>query len=244
MERVIVNPGNVRGLGNIVSPKTLTDFSVCNGKLASSTESVNNVDMTVYTSSYLAGSSLSLSYTNLIATTDTSFTISVALKDNTDSAVNGATVYLLVNDASPVSATTNSSGVATFSVDSDGSSKYNLKCYYDGSVSLGGSVAFGIVYCVDVEELTLIASKNNIQITDTDCLIATLTGTNLDSEPVRIKGQLIEIFEEYTEDIRIKGQKALQSGSTINLTAELCDGEDGSRLCLEGETIEIYLNEG
>ena len=58
MEKIIVNPLSVRGLGDIVSPKILADFDVCDSVLATSTDTVNGVSMTVFTTSYRSGSRL------------------------------------------------------------------------------------------------------------------------------------------------------------------------------------------
>ena len=52
MERVIVTPGDVRGLGNIVSPKIVNDFGEYQANVSSSTATVNGESMTVYNSSY------------------------------------------------------------------------------------------------------------------------------------------------------------------------------------------------
>ena len=49
VEKIIVNPESVRGLGNIISPKNTSDFVNYMSNSTSSTDTVNNQNMTVYT---------------------------------------------------------------------------------------------------------------------------------------------------------------------------------------------------
>lgn len=49
VEKIIVSPESIRGLGNIVSPKSSSDFTVEDCTIATSTATVNGVSMTVYT---------------------------------------------------------------------------------------------------------------------------------------------------------------------------------------------------
>ena len=52
MDKLIVMPENVRGLGNILSSKTLNDFAVYNSNIQSSTGEVNGISRTVFAVSY------------------------------------------------------------------------------------------------------------------------------------------------------------------------------------------------
>lgn len=48
MEKVIVDFGDVRGLGNIVSPTTTDDYNVVNGQIASISDMIQGKIMSAY----------------------------------------------------------------------------------------------------------------------------------------------------------------------------------------------------
>ena len=48
VEKIIVSPSDVRGLGDIVSPKSTSDFVLSDAEISSATESVNDMNLTVY----------------------------------------------------------------------------------------------------------------------------------------------------------------------------------------------------
>ena len=233
VDKISVNPLGVRCLGNIVSPKTVSDFNEYYCNLSSGTDTIDGVSRTVYTSEYKVGSTITLEYTNLIGTTDASFTVKCTLKNNSNTAINGATVYLDVNDT-VLNGTTNSSGVYTFTVNTDGSSKYRFKAYYQGTSSLAGCLANGVVYSADADTIDLLVDKPIIQDDDTTHLIAILS----DGE-MRVPGQSIKFYEVYepTYLTVTSTPSIIQSGETATIKAILRD-EDGSRI--KGETIKIY----
>ena len=189
MDKVSVNPGKVRCLGNIVSPKTASDFGTLNGTIASSTDTVNSQSMTVYSTDYLVGSSITLSYTKLIGEDTASFTVSATLKNNSNSAINGATVYFDCN-GTVTNATTNSSGVASFTVTTDGSTEYHFRAYYDGTVSLAGSTAMGTVYCLTPSSLDIMGDKTIMQTGETLHLFSTV----LDEDGNGVPGVHVEFY--------------------------------------------------
>ena len=131
MDKVSVNPKNIRCLGNIVSPKTASDFGVCNGTIATGTDTVNSQSMTVYTTDYLTGSNLTVEYTGYVNPSTSSFSVKCTLKDSSNNAISGATVYLEVNGTT-YALTTPGSGAGTFWVPTNGSTKYTFKAYYKG----------------------------------------------------------------------------------------------------------------
>ena len=190
MDRVSVNPGKVRCLGNIVSPKTVSDFNELLANVSSGSDTVNNQSMTVYTSEYKVGSSLTVDYPRLVSADDTSFTVTTTLLDNSSSAISSATVYLSVNDT-VTSSTTDSNGEVSFTVTCDGSSDYRLKCYYLGTSSLSGSVCFGRVYVRDADDLELFGDAGAVQIDGTAHLVARLT-----DEGVGVPGKTVLFFVE------------------------------------------------
>ena len=64
MERIVVNPLEVRGLGDVVSSKTLDDYVKCGMSLSQGSDSSLG---TVFTGSYLAPAKLTLSVDRYIS---------------------------------------------------------------------------------------------------------------------------------------------------------------------------------
>lgn len=117
VEKIIVTPTSVRGMGNIISPKTDDDFTVDSQcTLDESTDTVNGVSVNVYTLSPPVIYSLTFSQSTYTVPLGSSATVSVTLTGN-GSAVNGATITFSWTDGGmgpqTDTSTTNSSGVAT-----------------------------------------------------------------------------------------------------------------------------------
>jgi len=49
VDKIIIKPKNIRGWGHILDPKTLEDYTVNEGVLSESTDTVNGVETTVIT---------------------------------------------------------------------------------------------------------------------------------------------------------------------------------------------------
>ncbi len=169
MDKVIVNPSEVRGLGDIVSPKSLSDY--IGGEVSSVGDGVFELE-------YLDGSFLTLTVPATISGDDTSFSVSATLKDSSDTAISSATVYCDVN-GTVLTGTTNSNGVVSFTVNTDGSSRYDVKVYYTGTSTVAGTVRQCIVRVSDAEltEIGLVTDKSVIQSGDTVHFISQVTGT-------------------------------------------------------------------
>ena len=52
VQKIRVKPGKVRGLGNILSPKTVNEYSISGCDLTESTEMVNGANVPVFSASY------------------------------------------------------------------------------------------------------------------------------------------------------------------------------------------------
>ena len=228
MDRVSVNPGKIRCLGNIVSPKTSTDFGTVNGTISSGTDSVNTQSMTVYTTDYLVGSKLSLSVPDNISQGDFSFTVTATLKDNTDTVVSGATVYCSVNDGAVTEATTNNSGVATFAVDVTGEDEYNIRCYYNGTQSLAGCTAYTRLPGVFAENIEILGSD---VLTVDDENIIDLYGRITEAVP----GKTVKFYLGdglLQPDISLTGPSSVNVGTTVTLNGVLSIGS--------GKSVKLY----
>lgn len=231
-EKIIVSPVRVRALGDVVSPKSSQDFVPYGCTVSSSTDSTYG---TVFTEAYLAKSTLSLVYDRWISSETESFTISATLKNSSGSAISSASVYLVVNDGEAVSATTNSSGVATFTVTtSTDVSDYRFRVYYTGTGSICGSTVYGHVCVGDVTGLELHGNKSVIQTDESVGLWASLTGAGC------LKGVPVSFYEQWTPALRVGANPSIiQTGDTTDLSAQLCDS-DGSLVREAGHTISFY----
>ena len=230
-EKIIVSPQRVRCLGDVVDPKSVSDFDRVACTLASSTDASYG---TVYSESFLAGSSLDLVYDGLIGSETESFTISATLKNASGTAISGASVYLVVNDGEPTSATTNSSGGASFTVSTSDVTDYRFRVYYTGTSSICGSTAYGHVCVGDVTGLELHGNKSVIQTDESVGLWAKLVGTGA------LKGAVVKFYEQWTPNIRLSAEaNPIQTGDTIDLSAQLVDS-DGSLVREAGHSVKFY----
>lgn len=233
-EKIIVSPQRVRCLGDVVDPKIVSDFDRVACTLASSTDASYG---TVYSESFLAGSTLDLVYDGLIGSDVDSFSVSATLKDSGGSAISSVSVYLSLNGV-VTSATTNGSGVATFNVSTvEGATEYLFKVYYTGTGSVCGSYAYGCVRVGDVTGLTVNGSPSVIQSGDKSNIWAKLTGTG------NLQGALVKFYEDWTPSIRLSGDKSvIQSGDSVDFTAQLCDS-DGSLVREAGHNITFGVEQ-
>ena len=241
MDKITVIPEDVRGLGNIVSPKSTGDFNVSDGTISSASDSTYG---TVYSLSYLTGSYLVYGGSRWVTPSDTTFSVSVTLKKHSDdSAISSVSVSCLINDTTTLTATTNSSGVASFSIPvTDGLCEYKLLFKYAGTNSIAGCFVGALVHTgSDSFDLDLIADKNIIQTDENSILVASVTGTDCNGETVGVAGQTVYFYEEYVLGVRLTGSASIiQSGETSVLTGQLIDTEDGSLVRKSGETVYFY----
>lgn len=247
VDKVSVNPLSVRGAGDIVSPKTASDFDVYNSTITSNSEDVNGAVMTVYTVSYVNGTYFTVSSGSVVPVSDNTFIVSAVLKLNSDdSVVSGATVTCTVNDDTVLSGTTDSTGTVSFTVDTvSGVGKYIVKLVYAGTESVGGAFRVTRLISVDLDSLSLALTGNKtiIQTNDSCALIATLTGIGVDGERIGVPGQTVTVYEEYTPALDITATpQIIQSGDNTSIILQLKDEEDGSLVRESGLTIDLYSN--
>ena len=200
VEKVIVNPGDVRGLGNVVSPKSLSDFWVVDGSLSSSSETIENFTVPTFTLGYLAGSYLLFDGDKWVTPSGDSFTVGVVLKKHSDdSVVTGVTVKCKVNGGEPLTATTDSNGLASFTVSVvDGLCSYDFLFTYEGTSSLAGCFLTARVHTGgDTFDFDAELTKSIIQVGETSELVTSLTGSDCTGETVGVEGIPVYFFEEW-----------------------------------------------
>ena len=116
VEKIIVNPSEVRGLGDIVSPKSTSDFSLYGATLSSGTDTVYGASSSVFVLNSTNSHDYSLSFGSASYTaTGGSCTVTVTLTDG-GVAVNNASISVSGGSGGSGTGTTNSSGVATINV--------------------------------------------------------------------------------------------------------------------------------
>jgi len=237
MEKIIVKPNEVRALGDIVSPKTSSDFLPYQSSIASGTDTDYG---TVYTSGVLASSNLTVNGSRWITPSGDNFTVSVVLKNSSNTAISSATVQCIVNEDNVLTATTGNDGTATFTIPKvTDVCVYDLLFTYAGTSSIAGCFrGFKIYTGSDEWDLDLIGEKSIIQTDETDVLIARITAEDCNGEVVGVPGETVYFFEEWTPNVRLSGEaNIIQSGDTDVLTAQLIDNEDGSIIKESGHTV-------
>ncbi|WP_405296349.1 hypothetical protein [Methanobrevibacter sp.] len=92
-DKIIVTPESVRGLGNIVIPKSSSDFENYNSVISSDTEEVNGTEMTVYTLDY-DGRTVLLTVPQSYVRTSETITVTVTLTDENGNPIEDAAIEL------------------------------------------------------------------------------------------------------------------------------------------------------
>ena len=243
VEKVTVNPKEVRCLGNIVSPKTLQDYNKYYCKITSGQDTINGDARTVYTSEYLTGSKLTLTAPHLVSIGAASFTVEATLKNNSNTAIASASLSCIVNDTITLTGTTNNSGSATFTVPvEEDVGDYHIRVIYEGTNSVSGCFLNTKVIVADLDELILITNKD-IDITgnaEDIYLIATLTGMDSNDEVYPVPFQTISFYEEYTPGIQLKIPEIIDFAEDVNIAAQIIDATDASKVSLSGVTVSFY----
>ena len=227
-DKTIINTKRVRGLGNIVSPKTTTDFIGFNSKVSSSTDLVDGINRTVYQSNYLSGSYLTLTNDRLISPEASSFSVTALLKYHTGNVIYSADIFCVVNGV-VYTATTDNQGVAVFTVPCDDSTIYKIRVYYPGTNSVAGCLKTASAIVGDIEDLTLTGSADEVMDDDTVYLLATLTYNDSENETIGVPFQTIVFYEKYVPtSLRLHSNKSIfEIGDSVSLSAKLVD-DDGS----------------
>ena len=187
MERVIVNPREVRGLGDVVSPKSVSDFVGYNAYMTSSTDSTyGTVYNSVKSTNYILR--MELECPDSISSEDTSFSVRVRMYTQGEAVFNSY-VYLEVNGT----VYNQQSSASSFTVSCDGSSEYFLRAWYVGDASHSGCSASKIVYVnEDVESVEVFSEKSVLQSGQTSVLASRV----LDEDGKPVKGVEVSFYKE------------------------------------------------
>lgn len=133
VEKIIVSPQSIRGLGNIIMPKSIEDFSQYSCTNTRSDETVNGTTQKVYSISFLE-SSTSLAANNNIVAVGSTVALTATVTSDGDP-VNGASVNFLDGNEIVATSTTNASGIATANVTPSTNGQHTYK-----AVTMSGNV--------------------------------------------------------------------------------------------------------
>ena len=168
VEKIIISPSKVRGLGDIVSPKTSTDFETYNSAVTSGTDTVNGATVTVYE---LAPPTYNVALTRSSASVTIGGTVTLtATVTEGETPVSGGTVTFKMGSTTLGTGTTNSSGVATYTYTTDTAGSLSFTATYNGATSSSVSVT------VNKKTPTISLSTNSpVTVGNTATLTATVT---------------------------------------------------------------------
>ena len=220
MEKIVITPKEVRALGNIVSPKSKNDF--LGSKISQGTATVQGIPSTVYTSTYLPVSRLTVTGEHFLQS-DKKLILHVTVRDNNNKPIRSGKVYC-VTDTKTYSATIQSNGTCELTIKGLIDGLHTLKIYYPGTSSIGGSFRdFTVVVGEDLV-LELFCTNGLVQPGEYSELFGILT-----SMDIGVPGVRVDFYEEFILSfIKLFSSTSLfQIGDTVDITARVSDS-DGS----------------
>ena len=96
-DKIIVTPSEIRGLGNIVIPKSTTNFNTYNSIVTSDTEEIDGISKTVYTLNY-DGRTFLLTVSQSYVRYNDTITVTVTLTDMTGDPIENAAIELYTEE--------------------------------------------------------------------------------------------------------------------------------------------------
>ena len=230
MEKIVITPKEVRALGNIVSPKSKNDFQ--GSKISQGTATVQGIPSTVYTSTYLPVSRLTVTGEHYIQS-DKKLILHVTVRDNNNNPIRSGKVYC-VTDTKTHSATIQSNGTCELTIKGLIDGLHTLKIYYPGSSSIGGSFRNFSVVVGDELNLTILGIPQVLQPNDYSELFGFLT-----SMDIGVPGVRVDFYEEFILSfIKLFSSESLfKIGDTVDITAKVSDS-DGSGI--PGQLVQFY----
>ena len=220
MEKIIITPNEVRALGNIVSPKSKNDF--LGSKISQGTATVQGIPSTVYTSTYLPISKLTVTGEHYLQS-DKTLKLNIRVQDNHNNPIRSGTVYCTVQNRT-YTATIKSNGTCTLNITGLTDGLHTLKIYYPGTSSIGGSFRdFTVVVGEDLV-LELFCTNGLVQPGEYSELFGILS-----SMGIGVPGVKVDFYEEFILSfIKAYASKPiLQIGETVDINARVSD-IDGS----------------
>ena len=182
VEKIIVTPTSVRGYGNILSVKGLDDYTTINSSLTAGTDTINNVEESVFVAVYdenpvtvgFVTSEASVSVGETVLLTATVLDDGVAVED--------ATVSFRHNGDVLSTGTTDANGVATYSFTPSEAGAYRLLARYSTVTSTPVSVTVNRL----TTSISLASSSASVEVGSSVTLSATVTSSSVPVEDVMV----------------------------------------------------------
>lgn len=167
MEEIIVDVLKVRGYGNIVEPKTVSNYDNYHSAVSSSS-GVFSLDYASLTEMALLFDDVSVirSENKVIFIFGDTYNIQATLVDDHGHGIRGVTVTLLKNGISYATGTTDSEGVVEFDVAMTSIGVDVLTCSFAGNASYGGSTSANVRVSVGGFDLHLYSDWYNMDPSD------------------------------------------------------------------------------
>ena len=179
VEKIIVTPEGIRGLGNIVSSNhSVEDYNVYMSTLEEGTEEIEGVETVVYEMNPLGSDvSISLVLSSSRISIGTTATLTATVTEN-EAPVSGVSVSFKQGDTVLGSSTTNSSGVATYTYNGANVGTYTIRAVYNNVYSNAETLV------VDKVNTTTTFTANPTVITVLNDTLLTATVLDENSNPV------------------------------------------------------------
>ena len=206
VEKIIINPEEIRGLGNIVSSNhSLEDYKVYMSTLEEGTAEIEGVETVVYEMDPL-GSDISIALTLSASTISIGGTVTVtATVTEDESPVSGVSVSFKQGDTVLGSSTTNSSGVATYTYTGAEVGTYTIRATYNNVYSNAETLL------VDKVNTTTTFTATPAMVTVGGDIVMTATVLDENSNPVN--NEYVEFYVYYGgHSIALAPRKTNSSG--------------------------------
>lgn len=161
MDKLIIIPNNIRGLGNIMDKKESSDFTTFHTNLFNmGSEVINDSTRTIFQIEYENNQLYFLEFpTKIIAGVNQ--TITAMVKNSEGNPINNATVKLFITSNDYISSTSDSQGILTFNNVNVTAGRYELYMIYNNIKS--GKI---LITCVNVNSIStpefIITSKDQL----------------------------------------------------------------------------------
>lgn len=175
VEKIIVNPTEVRGYGNIVNVKSDEDYEPVNCTITEDMDTVYGATVNVIVMEPDLGEATTLTVTSSSSTLvlDNTVNISATLKDSSNAAISGATITFKEGTTTLGNSTTNSSGVATYTYTGASVGDHTINAGFAGDstyASSTGNVSVTVtdhVYSISFNQSSYVATGGSVEISCT-----------------------------------------------------------------------------
>ena len=189
VEKIIINPEEIRGYGNIIIPHVTSDYDVVNASLESGTDTVNGQSMTVYELEYapnLTNTVLSLSVSPSSVYVYDNVVFTAVLEDEDDNPISGATVTFKEGDTVLGTDTTDNTGEASLTLSTLTAGSHSVTANYSGDSTYASSTSSSVSVTVSHSYSLSFSSSSYVATGGSATLECTLLDNNVPVEGATI----------------------------------------------------------